>query len=110
MEGWAYEECGMMKVMYKLEEIDTKEKETVFVTSYIYRPVEAHYDGLSSIKVGGENSKAILEALGLPDCIGDVIEVDFSPKQTQTKIEVGDEDGVQDKGTSKKTRKGYRRA
>lgn len=75
-----------MKVMYKLDEIDTKEKDTSFVTSYIYKPVEKHYDGLSNIKVGGENSRALLETLGLPNSVGDTIEIDFSPKQTQEKL------------------------
>lgn len=93
-----------MKLKYKLDEIDTKELETKFVTSYIFKAVDKQYDGLSPIRVGGENSKQILENLGLPDSVGDVIEVDFSPKQTQNRLSVGGEDGVQDKRTSRKTR------
>jgi len=89
-----------MKLKYKLDEIDTKELETKFVTSYIFKAVDKQYDGLSPIRVGGENSKQILENLGLPDSVGDVIEVDFSPKQTQSKLGRGESVGVQDKGTS----------
>jgi len=93
-----------MKLKYKLEEIDTKEKETKFITSYIYKAVDKQYDGLSPIRVGGENSKQILENLGLPDSVGDVIEVDFSPKQTQSRLSRSDDVGVQDKGKARRSR------
>jgi len=75
-----------MKLKYKLDEIDTKELETKFVTSYIFKAVDEQYDGLSPIRVGGENSKQILENLGLPDSIGDIIEVDFKAKNVQTEL------------------------
>lgn len=75
-----------MKLKYKLDEIDTKELETKFITSYIYKAVNKQYDGLSPIRVGGENSRQICESLGLPCSVGSTIEIDFSPKQSQSKL------------------------
>ena len=75
-----------MKLEYVLREIDTKEKETVFVTSYLYKARDKAYTGISDIKIGGENSKQILDNLGIGDSIGDIITVDFNPKNTQTSL------------------------
>ena len=75
-----------MKLEYVLKEIDTKEKETAFITSYLYKAKDKAYTGLSDIKIGGENSKQILENLDIGDSIGDIITVEFKPKNTQTSL------------------------
>ena len=77
-----------MKLEFVLREIDTKEKEAAFVTTYIYKARDNAYTGLSDIRIGGENSKDIIEALEIGDGIGDIITVDFNSKNTQMALEV----------------------
>lgn len=77
---------------------------------YTFIPLKKPYDKYVRLVISGDLAKETLETMSLPGNFGDVIEVDFSPKQTQGRLPTRMDEDVKDKGTGKKARTGYRQA
>lgn len=72
-------ECKLRKYGFTRNGAGTKD-------SYTFIPTKKPYDKYVKLVISGELGTEILEDMGLPGEFGDVIEVDFSPKQSQSKL------------------------
>ena len=76
----------MMKLVCKLEKIVDTETSKGFSQSYTFIPTKEPYDKYMKLVISGAGAVDILSNLELPEEQGDTIEIDFSPKQSQSKL------------------------
>ena len=75
-----------MKLECKLEKtVDTLTSKGESV-SFGFVPVKKPYDKYVRLVVSGDNALECMRNLGLPVSQGDTAEIDFSPKQTQSRL------------------------
>lgn len=75
-----------MKLVCKLEKIVDTLTSKGFSHSFTYVPVKEPYGKYVKLVISGDNAYEVLENLDLPMSQGDTIEIDFSPKQSQSKL------------------------
>lgn len=75
-----------MKLVCKLEKIVDTQTSKGFSYSYKYVPVKKPYDKYVRLVISGDNALECMCNLDLPTEVGDTIEIDFSPKQSQSKL------------------------
>lgn len=62
--------------------------------SYIFIPTRKPYDKYVKLVISGDLATDTLDTIGLPNEFGDIIEVDFTPKQMQSKLKMKKGDAV----------------
>lgn len=93
-----------MKLECKLDQVIVNKTEAVENVTFLYKPKKEAYHKDVTFKVSGVNSFQILDNLGLPAKLGDVVTLELIKTNIQSELDKGDKHGVQHKGGSKKTR------
>lgn len=75
-----------MKLECMLEKVVETETSKGYTYSYLFIPVKKPYDEYVKLVISGKNATETLENLELPNMQGDNAMVDFSPKQSQSKL------------------------
>lgn len=76
----------MMKLVCKLEKVVDTETSKGFTYSYTFIPVKKPYGEYMKLVISGANAIECMSNLDLPTEVEDTIEIDFSPKQSQSKL------------------------
>jgi len=72
-------ECKLRKYGFTKDGAGTRD-------TYTFIPIRTPYDKYVKLVISGDLATDTLDTMGLPNDFGDVIEVDFSPKQIQAKL------------------------
>lgn len=75
-----------MKLVCKLEKIVDTMTSKGKSDSYVLIPTKVPYDKYLKLVISGENANEVMSNLEFPFAIGDTVEIDFSPKQSQSKL------------------------
>jgi len=72
-------ECKLRKYGFTRNGAGTKD-------TYTFIPTRNPYDKYVKLVISGDLAAETLESMQLPNEFGDTIEIDFSPKQSQSKL------------------------
>lgn len=75
-----------MKLVCKLEKIVDTITSKGDNFSFTFVPTKKPYDKYVKLVISGDNAMEVMSILELPQGQGDTIEIDFSPKQSQSKL------------------------
>jgi len=75
-----------MKEIFVIDEIDTRESTRGPGLRVVLIPQKDVYVKNVKLVFSGENVMQVLENFGIPGMVGDTIEIELRPKQTQEKL------------------------
>ena len=75
-----------MKEIFVIDEIDTRESTRGPGLRVVLIPQKDVYVKNVKLVFSGENVMQVLENFDIPSSVGDTVELDLKPKQTQTKL------------------------